>query len=155
MRQHSVSIASAVIVALAACGPVPKETVIVTPASSPAAGNATAAHTATVPTASPCTVEATPAAGVGKRGLRHVLGLYEDGRFVMGVCVLEIPIDGKGHAGDPTFRRPRNPDPYLREAIRKDMSDWRFEPAVACGNAVESTLTMTITHCPVTSGGIL
>jgi hypothetical protein len=154
MRQRWLGVGSGVIVALTACTPVPEEPANVTPAGSPNSANARAATTATLPVASPCAIPATPAVGVGNRGLGHVLGLYADGGFVMGLCVLEIPIDAEGRTAEPRFLRPSNPDPRLKKAILNDMSAWRFKPAVACGKRVDSRLTMTITHCPVTTVGI-
>jgi hypothetical protein len=131
-----------VTVLLAGCGIAPGESTAPTPKAAPASVR---------PSASPavCGESPSPARNAAKQSLEHVLRAYRGEQFVMGVCVLEVPIDVTGRPGEVRFLRPRNPAPQLVKAVLEDTKSWRFHPATACGRAVPSTLTMTITHCPV------
>jgi hypothetical protein len=78
-----------------------------------------------------------------------VLRVFEAGDFVIGRCLLEVPVGVDGRAGEVQILRPEKPSPLLVSAISRDSQGWRFQPAMACGHAIPSVLTMTITHCPV------
>ena len=127
---------------LAGCGTAPHES------TTPATQAAPASVQPSVSTAV-CGESPLPARNAAKQSLEHVLGAYRGERFVMGVCVLEVPIDATGQPGEVKFLRPRDPAPPLVNAVLQDTKSWRFHPATACGKTVPSTLTMTITHCPV------
>ena len=127
---------------LAGCGTAPREGTTPTPKAPLASTQASASTPA-------CGESPLPARSAVKLTLEHLLAAYEGQRFVMGVCVLEVPIEVTGQPGEVRFLRPRDPAPQFVNAVLADAKSWRFHPATACDKAVRSTLTMTITHCPV------
>jgi TonB-like protein len=126
---------------LGGCGTAPRESTHPAPKAAPASVQPSASTV--------CGESPSPARNAARQSLEHVIGAYRGEGFVMGVCVLEVPIDVTGQPGEVRFLRPHDPSPQLVKAVLEDTKSWRFHPATACGRAVPSTLTMTITHCPV------